>query len=97
MSSEFSHWERSTENIRIRNVDFLKSDILIWKELLAVFKRAKEKYGHIDLVFANAGVPEISNTFEDKFDDNGDLAEPVMTVIDVNLKTVVSSKYILGF
>jgi hypothetical protein len=43
-------------------------------------------------VFANAGIPEIENAFEDTYDDEGELAEPSLAVIDVNLKSVVLSK-----
>ncbi|KAK5413112.1 hypothetical protein LTR20_006670 [Exophiala xenobiotica] len=70
------------------NVDFLKTNVLVWKELLALFSFTQAKYGRVDLVFANAGVPETQNAFEDVYDENGDLVEPTMTVIDVNLKSV---------
>ncbi|KAK5371270.1 hypothetical protein LTS13_006647 [Exophiala xenobiotica] len=76
-----------------RNVDFLKTNVLVWKELLALFSFTQAKYGRVDLVFANAGVPETQNAFEDVYDENGDLVEPTMTVIDVNLKSVALSEF----
>jgi len=65
---------------------------LVWKELLAVFKYAKEKHGSIDIVFANAGINEPSNTFADTLDEHGELAEPNLITIDINLSSVISSE-----
>jgi NAD(P)-dependent dehydrogenase (short-subunit alcohol dehydrogenase family) len=50
--------------------------VVVWKELLALFSFTQAKYGRVDLVFANAGVPETQNAFEDVYDENGDLVEP---------------------
>jgi NAD(P)-dependent dehydrogenase (short-subunit alcohol dehydrogenase family) len=70
----------------------LKTNVLVWKELLGLFKFAQAKYGQVDLVFANAGIPETLNAFEDVYDENGDLAEPPLAVVDVNLKSVALSE-----
>jgi NAD(P)-dependent dehydrogenase (short-subunit alcohol dehydrogenase family) len=59
---------------------------------LDVFRHAKKTYGHVDLVFANAGIGGAMGAFEDKLDENGELAEPDLLVIDVNLKSVILSK-----
>ena len=67
-------------------------NVLNWKEQLALFKFAKAKHGHVDLVFANAGITEKFNVFEDTFDEEGELAEPSSAVIDVNLKAVAFSE-----
>jgi NAD(P)-dependent dehydrogenase (short-subunit alcohol dehydrogenase family) len=58
-----------------------------------LFSFTQAKYGRVDLVFANAGVPETQNAFEDVYDENGDLVEPPMAVIDVNLKSVALSEF----
>lgn len=34
---------------------FIKTDVTSWKDLVAVFKKTVEKYGRVDVVFANAG------------------------------------------
>jgi NAD(P)-dependent dehydrogenase (short-subunit alcohol dehydrogenase family) len=73
-------------------VDFVKVNVLNWKDQLALFKFAKAKYGHVDFVFANAGITENFNVFEDTLDEDGELAEPSSAVIDVNLKAVAFSE-----
>jgi hypothetical protein len=54
-------------------------------------------YGRIDFVFANAGMPEDNSVFVDILDDDSVLSPPNMAVIDVNLKALVTSKYIFHF
>lgn len=80
----------------ISGVDFLKTDVTVWRELLQLFKLAKTKYGHVDIVFANAGIVELTNPFEDTFDNEGELAEPSLAVIDINLKSVITSEFVNG-
>ena len=61
---------------------FWSCDVTSWVELRNTF----QSIGHVDLVFANAGIGETTNYFTDAFDDNGLLEEPPSTLIDVNLK-----------
>lgn len=70
----------------------MKCDVLVWRELRGVFSHAKKKYGHIDVVFANAGIAGPLDQFEDKLDEDGELEEPNLVTIDVNLKSVVASQ-----
>ncbi len=70
----------------------MKVDVLIWKELRGLFKSTRAKHGRIDFVFANAGMGEFQNAFDDTFDEDGELAEPSLAVIDVNLKSVALSE-----
>jgi NAD(P)-dependent dehydrogenase (short-subunit alcohol dehydrogenase family) len=75
-----------------RKSKFIKCDVTDWKELSAAFAQAKQIYGKIDLVFANAGVPEDNTVFEDLLDDDGVLSPPNMAVIDINLKGLITSE-----
>jgi NAD(P)-dependent dehydrogenase (short-subunit alcohol dehydrogenase family) len=75
-----------------RKSKYIKCDVTDWKALSAAFAQAKQIYGKIDLVFANAGVAENNTVFEDLLDDDGVLSPPNMAVIDVNLKGVVTSE-----
>ena len=57
-------------------------DVTSWVDLRAAF----QSVGHVDMVFANAGIGETANYFTDTLDSDGRLQEPPSTVIDVNLK-----------
>lgn len=53
---------------------------------------AIKKYGRLDYVLANAGVPEIEDIFHDIFDEmTGKLQEPKHSVVAINLTTVLAS------
>lgn len=44
-----------------------------------------KKFGHIDVVFVNAGIAEFEDQFfTDRLDEDGELAEPDRRVIDVD-------------
>lgn len=63
-----------------------------WDSLTRLFKTAVKEFGRIDIVLANAGVPEIEDFFADTFEANGDLQEPKYIVLDIDLKGVLASK-----
>jgi len=54
---------------------------------------AIKTYGTFDVVVANAGVNEIEDIFEDKFDVNGRLLPPKHILNEINLKGVFNSTY----
>lgn len=54
---------------------FRSCDVTSWVELRSTF----QAIGHVDLVFANAGIGETTNYFIDTLDDNGLLQEPLPT------------------
>lgn len=54
---------------------------------------AIKEYGTIDVVVPNAGVNEVEDIFEDKFDANGRLLAPKHILNEVNLKGVVNSNH----
>ena len=63
-----------------------------WSNLYDLFEVAIRTYGRVDIVIANAGVPEIEDIFEDKFDPgSGKLEEPTYVGVDINLKSVMAS------
>lgn len=49
-----------------------------------MFKAAVTEYGHIDHVFANAGISMTSTFLEDDVDENGDPLPPKMDTVNVN-------------
>lgn len=74
---------------------FVAVDILNWEQMTGLFKQAKERFGRIDIVVANAAIMETSPILDlDAVDENGDLAESreAFKVIDVNVKGTLNSK-----
>ncbi|KAL5346199.1 hypothetical protein ACLOAV_008465 [Pseudogymnoascus australis] len=74
-----------------QNIVFQSCDVTKWDSLTRLFKTAVKEFGIIDIVLANAGVPEIEDFFADTFEANGDLQEPKYIVLDVNLKGVLAT------
>ncbi|EXJ86767.1 hypothetical protein A1O3_03721 [Capronia epimyces CBS 606.96] len=69
---------------------FQKTDVTNWESLRALFEAAKAKYGAIDAVLANAGVPERPPfLFDETLDENGLLKEPDFRLIDINVNGVM--------
>jgi NAD(P)-dependent dehydrogenase (short-subunit alcohol dehydrogenase family) len=61
-----------------------------WSDQLALFDAGFKKFGSLDVVLANAGVQEVGNILEDKFDpSSGELQPPVLQTINVNLLGVI--------
>jgi NAD(P)-dependent dehydrogenase (short-subunit alcohol dehydrogenase family) len=52
---------------------------------------AVKTYGMIDVVVPNAGVREVEDIFEDKYDENGRLLPPKHILNEINLKGVFNS------
>jgi NAD(P)-dependent dehydrogenase (short-subunit alcohol dehydrogenase family) len=77
---------------------FIPADILNWEEMKALFRQAKDKFGGIDIVVANAAIME-SNPVLDMTDtdEDGEPKEPreAFKVIDVNLKGTLNSRLAL--
>ncbi|KAJ4130238.1 hypothetical protein NW768_007221 [Fusarium equiseti] len=70
---------------------FVKTDVSVWSDLVALFKKAKEVYGRIDHVFANAGLGPRADYLSMQTDDNGDLIEPNHALFDVSLKGALNT------
>lgn len=69
----------------------MKTNVAIWADLVACFKKTKETYGHVDHVFANAGLGPRVDYFSTEVDENGDLKEPSFELLDVSLKGVMNT------
>ena len=59
-----------------------------------MFKHAENVYGHIDIVFPNAGVGETGKWLETTLDAAGDPRKPNMLTTNVNLLSVSYSVYL---
>ncbi|KAH7233956.1 uncharacterized protein BKA55DRAFT_598141 [Fusarium redolens] len=75
---------------------FIKTDVSIWRDLLALFNNTKKIYGRIDHVFANAGVGPRTEYLCTDFDENGDAVEPSTQLLDISLKGVINTIVITG-
>lgn len=64
---------------------FLRVDVAVWTEQVALFKAAEKEFGAIDHVFANAGIGPTITLLEDDVDDNDDLLPPRMETFNVNM------------
>ncbi|GAA5972468.1 hypothetical protein JCM11641_001858 [Rhodosporidiobolus odoratus] len=71
----------------------LSTDVSLWEAQLALFKHGLETYGSIDVVVANAGIFEGGLLLEDKVTENGKLAKPDVSTIEINvLGSIYTSK-----
>jgi len=70
---------------------YCQTDVSSWSSLRNLFTQTFDHYGRIDVVFANAGINEKEDIFLDKFDPEGQLQEPNYQVLDINLKSVLST------
>ncbi|KAK2054488.1 short chain dehydrogenase [Colletotrichum caudatum] len=74
-----------------RSYSFVRTDVTVWADLVALFNEAKKTHGRIDHVFANAGVGPSANYLSTEVDADGDLIEPAHVLLDVSLKGVVNT------
>ena len=65
------------------NAAWLKSDVTSLEDMQALVKLAKEKFGKVDAVFANAGIMPGGNMSEQKVED-------WMGMVEVNIKGVLN-------
>lgn len=70
---------------------FVQVDVCSWESLRDAFIQIEAWYGHIDHVFANAGVGPTTDFLDDTLDENGLLAPPNLRTINVNLLGVIST------
>ncbi|KAH9870926.1 hypothetical protein J1614_006498 [Plenodomus biglobosus] len=69
----------------VSSTPFLKVDVTSWADQVALFKAAAATYGHIDHVFANAGIKPSFSLLEEDVDENGDLQPPSLATYNVNI------------
>ncbi|GAA6032942.1 hypothetical protein JCM8097_000058 [Rhodosporidiobolus ruineniae] len=69
-----------------REATYAVCDVTSWEDQVALFKHAQSSYGHIDVVFANAGIttdaPILDSTSEE-------VQKPDTRALDINLTGVV--------
>lgn len=75
------------------NGTFHKTNVTDYTSLSTTFDRTFNEYGHIDFVFANAGIVE-RDSFYTKFPASGPPPEPNMLSVDIDLKAVISTGYL---
>ena len=81
-----------------RRAVFVPTNTVNWGQMTAVFKTAKERFGSVEVVVANAGVMESEMLLDvdgdRRVDENGDLKEcgEFSKVVDVNVKGTMNSK-----
>lgn len=65
---------------------YLKSDVTNIEDMKAIVKLATEKFGKVDVLFANAGIMPAGNMSELDF-------KGWMDMVDINIKGVLNSMY----
>lgn len=74
---------------------YCPTNIADWDNMRTLFREAKNRFGQIDIVVANAGMMESKNFFDFEEDAEGELVESrdSQRVLDVNLKGTLNSKF----
>ena len=68
-----------------RRAHYTHCDVTSWQSLSALFKGVHERNGRIDIVVANAGIVERKEFLDDTLTEDGELQQPDISVINVNL------------
>jgi NAD(P)-dependent dehydrogenase (short-subunit alcohol dehydrogenase family) len=66
-------------------VNYTHCDVTSWSSQSSLFKSVFERRGHIDIVIANAGIVERREFLDDSLTEDGELKEPDLSVLNVNL------------
>lgn len=87
---------QATEKLGHSNVVYHQCDVSKYQDLANVFHSIYSKHGHVDHVFANAGVPSIENMMAKKEEPqpSGIPPEPNVSAVDVNFTSVVYTAYL---
>jgi NAD(P)-dependent dehydrogenase (short-subunit alcohol dehydrogenase family) len=67
------------------DIHFVPTDVTSYNALLALFDKALELYGHVDVAISNAGIIEQPGWFEPSIDLDSVRSPPSTAVLDVNL------------
>lgn len=68
-----------------RRAHYTHCNVTSWQSLSALFKGVHERNGRIDIVVANAGIVERKEFLDDTLTEDGELQQPDISVINVNL------------
>jgi NAD(P)-dependent dehydrogenase (short-subunit alcohol dehydrogenase family) len=77
----------------ITNATFYQTNVTKYDELAAVFQKVFDTDGRLDFVFANAGIVERFSFFEEH-PTGKPPPPPDLTVIDINLKSVINTSWL---
>lgn len=74
---------------------FVPANVIIWKDMVQVFKEAVQAFGKVDIVVANAALMESRPVLETEVDADGEPVEceEANRVVDVSLKGVLNSEW----
>jgi len=72
---------------------FHQTNVTDYTSLSSTFDKTFTEYGHIDFVFANAGIVE-RDSFYAKFPASGPPPPPDMLSVDIDLKAVIATGYL---
>ncbi|KAK1238855.1 hypothetical protein MKX08_005916 [Trichoderma sp. CBMAI-0020] len=70
---------------------FVKTNVASWNDLTVLFKTAKEHFGRIDCIFANAGIGPRANYLALETDEQGNLKEPSHELMDIGLRGLINT------
>ncbi|KAF2263542.1 NAD(P)-binding protein [Lojkania enalia] len=88
------HAERGQQVVSsLQNTTFYQSNVTDYSSLLSIFQTIFAKEKHIDFVFANAGIAEHANFFEERSDPPPP-PRGLDGLVDINLKSVITTSYL---
>ncbi|CAG8162785.1 unnamed protein product [Penicillium olsonii] len=73
------------------HLKYIQIDVCSWESQRDAFIQIEAWHGHIDHVFANAGVGPTTSLVDETLDENGLLTPPNLRTINVNLLGVIST------
>lgn len=77
----------------LQNCNFHQANVSIYEELAAVFDRVFNDAQRLDFVFANAGIPELTDLFANQ-PSSGVPPKPEMGLLDINLNGAIYTSYL---
>lgn len=70
---------------------YVQTNVASWNDLTVLFKKAKEHFGRIDCIFANAGIGPRANYLALETDEQGNLKEPSHELMDIGLRGLINT------
>ncbi|KAK7037647.1 hypothetical protein VNI00_010867 [Paramarasmius palmivorus] len=88
--------ERTVEEIKGAGgqATFIKCDVTIFEDNVALYEHAMKTFGSVDVVIPNAGVAEMENYLAVSRDENGKIRPPKYKTIHVNLLGVLNTLHL---